>query len=175
MGFLSSEDEFRRISTILRSTVDLNNDGARPRAAQAEALSLGLDFDDVRSSRFFIRLQAALRDLKEVEWFFYVLDPDPVAYYARHFGIFPITRFTCDDNASKYIRELHNDPGGSPADCVMDRADKVVLFSQSGIWYVYADRWAESAEIVCTTDAARNAFKKAFENTANGSECLKGA
>lgn len=106
-----------------------------------------VDFDQVWSEEFFVDAQRLTRRAGDASLTLAVLRPDPDHYYHAHFGKFPVLRFSTSDSAQRYIDELHQDPGDSPADAIAYNSEVVLVYPASVRWAIYGDRDLEIAVI----------------------------
>lgn len=105
-----------------------------------------LSFDDAAiCTREFARLVQELLALSsDNAAHFIVLHPEPVAYFHRHFGKYPILSLQRGDTAETYLALLNEDPGGSPADAVGTNRDEWVILPESHRWFVHCLRDSDS-------------------------------
>lgn len=107
-----------------------------------------INSDDIfHAEDFFRGMQSFLAGLGESRWFLAVIDPDPVGYFFRHFGKYPIIEISAGDTADDYQNMLRDDPGNSPADAIASNSTIILLYSDSGRWAIYGDRDYELAVI----------------------------
>ena len=79
----------------------------------------------------------------------FVISPNPYLYYSLHFRIFPLIESSNIRNPQAYLDAIHADPGGSPADAIAYRGDKIVISSKFGSKLFYFDEINEwTAEFV---------------------------
>jgi hypothetical protein len=99
---------------------------------------------DLLLSRGFFDATSTVRHALQTKWItFGVLAPDPVDYYSSHFGKLPYLRFELSESPDSFVAALNQDPGGSPADAIADRADIVVCHDESWRWLIVGDRSIE--------------------------------
>jgi hypothetical protein len=105
-----------------------------------------VSFDDAATcTREFARLIQALLILSNDRAAHYmVLDPQPVTYFHRHFGKYPILSLLRGDSAETYIALLNEDPGGSPADAVGTNCYEWIILPESHRWFVHCLRDSDS-------------------------------
>jgi hypothetical protein len=105
-----------------------------------------VSFDDAGTcTPEFAGLVQALLTLSEDSAAHYmVLDPDPVAYFHRHFGKYPILSLWKGDTAETYLALLNEDPGGSKADAVGTNCYEWVILPESHSWFVHCLRDSDS-------------------------------
>lgn len=68
------------------------------------------------------------------------LEPDPFAYYLRHFQNWPGFRIATDDLLDGYWRFLAHEPGGDPTGAIKYTANVVTLVGSTRTWSVWGQR-----------------------------------
>jgi hypothetical protein len=106
-----------------------------------------IDFDQFWSEEFFVDAQRLTKRAGDASLTLAVLRPDPTAYYHARFGKFPVLRFSSADPAQRYLDELHQDPGDSPADAIAYNSKVILVFPASARWAIYGDRDLEIAVV----------------------------
>jgi hypothetical protein len=99
-----------------------------------------IDLDQVWSEEFFRDTQRLMERAGDTAFTFAVLRPDPDSYYHAEFGKFAMLRFSHADPAQRYIDELHEDPGDSPADAIAYNSEVIFIYPTSERWAIYGDR-----------------------------------
>jgi hypothetical protein len=101
-----------------------------------------LIFDDAEicTTKFANLLQHLMGLSGDSTAYYIVLEPDPVHYFHRHFGKYPVLEITRDHSAKDYLAFLNADPGGSPADAVGTNWWACVIVPLSSKWFVHALR-----------------------------------
>jgi hypothetical protein len=69
-----------------------------------------------------------------------ILEPDPIAYFAREFGVFGGIQLSTADSASDYYDALAAVPQSSPADAFIYNSRVVAWFPDSGQWLLWGER-----------------------------------
>jgi len=97
-----------------------------------------ISFDDAGTCtrEFANLLQALLALSNDRNAHYIVLDPDPLKYFHKHFGKYPILSLQKGDPAETYLALLNEDPGGSPADAVGTNCYEWVILPESHGWFV---------------------------------------
>jgi hypothetical protein len=135
MRLIESTAEFDKI--LLEAKTCVYVDSGRYHTALSRLI-----FDDaeIRTTQFAHLL------LQLMEWsgdrvaHYAVLDPDPVHYFHRLFGKYPVLEICRDWTAEEYLRYLNSDPGGSPADAIGINWWACVIVPPSRKWFVHALR-----------------------------------
>jgi hypothetical protein len=99
---------------------------------------------DVLSNAFAELLQKLLEWSSEKSCFFAVLRPDPVYYFHRLFGSYPVVEIARGMNASEYLAVLNEGPDDSRADALGTIYSEYVLVPPSSSWFIHALRSAEN-------------------------------
>jgi len=81
-------------------------------------------------------------------FYFYAPKPDPVNYFFFHFQKYPLIEFDITYSEEDFSNALCKDPGDSPADALMYRADEIIIFPESLNWYIYGEYDIELAKLV---------------------------
>lgn len=102
-----------------------------------------LDSGWIVTSRFFEAMQEWRADAQVDTWILGVIEPDPFDYYLRHFGTIPWFRFHEEDSSAEYLKSLHADPGGSPADSAATSMEVAVIYLDDLRLAMYADQYLE--------------------------------
>ena len=105
-----------------------------------------LSFDDcsICTLEFAGLVQELLSRSTDNQAHFMVLRPEPVAYFHKHFGKYPIVSLQKGDSAETYLALLHEDPGGSPADAVGTNCYEWVILPDWHSWFVHCLRDSDS-------------------------------
>ena len=69
-----------------------------------------------------------------------ILDPDPITYFGREFGMFGGIQLSTADSSSDYYDALILDPQSSPADALIYNSRVVAWFPNSGRWLLWGER-----------------------------------
>ncbi len=107
------------------------------------------DFFSIFAAGFYERLEGHARFVGGARAYLLVIDPDPVAYFYRHFSKYPIMVIdTAIDSADDYYRGLNQDPGNSIADAINTNANVLAIVFDSPDVAIYGERESELA--ICT-------------------------
>jgi hypothetical protein len=107
------------------------------------------DFFSIFAAGFYERLQGHTRLAGGARAYLLVIDPDPVAYFYRHFSKYPIMVIeTTTDSAGDYYRGLNQDPGNSIAAAINTNANVLAIVFDTIDVAVYGERDSELA--ICT-------------------------
>jgi hypothetical protein len=91
-----------------------------------------------------------------------VLKPDPIEYYYKHFGKYPLFTFGKEDTGADFIAAINEDPGDSPADAIIHNSVVIVVHSESCRWLLYGDRDFEIALIASADFDAASAVQSSL-------------
>ena len=141
------ETELQKIDRMVDRSAALPDQVFLPRPVAFHII----DFDQVWSAEFFHDVQRLTKRAGDASFTFAVLRPDPDSYYHAEFGKFPLLRFSHADPAQRYINELHEDPGDSPADAIAYSSAVILVYPMSERWAIYGDRDLEIG-ILAVTD-----------------------
>ncbi len=137
---ITSRSDFERETQAIDRLVDpsatLPNQVFRRRASAFHVI----DFDQVWSEDFFRDAQRLTTSAGDSSFIFAVLRPDADNYYHAHFGKFSLLRFTDVDPVQRFIDEVHEDPGDSPADAIAYNSEAILVYSASECWAIYGDQ-----------------------------------
>jgi hypothetical protein len=118
-----------------------------------------IDFDQVWSEDFFRDAQRLTKRSGDASFTFAVLRPDPDKYFHAHFGKFPVLRFTDADPGQRFIDEVHEDPGDSPADAIAYNSEALLVYPPSERWMIYGDRNVEIGIVAVMDDEMEAAIR----------------
>lgn len=110
-----------------------------------------LEWDVLTGREFMAGALDIVRSSNSPHFFLAVLSPDPEGYFYRHFSRYPWLRIEGTDSPDQILAALLEDPGGSPADCVIARGDVLVVYDDALDWVVEGDRDLELA-VLATFD-----------------------
>jgi hypothetical protein len=97
---------------------------------------------DILSDAFAGLIQNLLEWSGDDECVFVVLRPDPVYYFHRFFGRYPVVEITRGMNASEYLLSLNEGPPESRADALGTIYAEYVFAPPSCRWFIHALRSA---------------------------------
>lgn len=102
------------------------------------------------------------------------LSPDPEEYYFKHFARIPWLEIDPESPAEQVKAALMEDPGDSPADALLFRADRVVIYGDPIRWLYLGDRELEFGILACfDSDAAEAWIHEARTRLQTVEEALK--
>jgi hypothetical protein len=90
-----------------------------------------------------------------------ILDPDPITYFHREFGVFGGIQLSTANSSSDYYNTLISAPQSSPADAFIYNSRVVTLFPDSERWLL----WGERASSIAVLGLREN-FDAAVEEIA---------
>ncbi len=101
-----------------------------------------LVFDDAEicTPQFANLLQRLMEWSDDALCSYVVLDPDPVYYFHRQFGKYPIVEIERGIPATAYLSALNEGPSDSPVDAVGTNWSECVILPPSMRWFVHALR-----------------------------------
>jgi hypothetical protein len=139
MRWIVEKPEFTRIFLEARTCVYIDS-GREP------TLLRRMVFDDAGmvTPDFAKMLQRLMGWSEEPVCNYVVLDPDPVHYFHRQFGKYPVVEIAYGDSPQDYLKFLNQDPGGSPVDAIGTNCWAWVVVPPSIRWFVHALRSDES-------------------------------
>lgn len=77
------------------------------------------------------------------------LSPDPEEYFFKHFSRIPWLEIDPESPAEHVTAALMEDPGDSPADALLFRADRVIVYGDPIRWLYLGDRELEIGILGC--------------------------
>jgi hypothetical protein len=101
-----------------------------------------LTFDDAEicTLQFADLLQHLLEWSDDESCFYTVLNPDPVYYFHRLFGKYPVVEIKRGIPSGTYLKDLNEGPPESPADAVGTIWSECVIVPVSARWFMHALR-----------------------------------
>jgi hypothetical protein len=135
MHWVEDKSKFENIFLEARTSV-YTDSGRLPTSLQK------LTFDDAEicTEKFADLLQKLMGWSEDVRCFYIVLDPDPVYYFHRLFGKYPVVEIERGIQPSDYITILNEGPVKNPADALGTNWSECVIFPPSRRWFVHALR-----------------------------------
>lgn len=104
-----------------------------------------LEFDVWQRRDFYEYLIRESAVIHDGGWVLFCLKPNPYSYYFDHFGVFPLILSDKIQSADAYLTAISADPGGSPADAIAYRGERVVVSSRHGSIIFFFDEVADIA------------------------------
>jgi|SRR5665213_2327036 len=143
MEQLQSVAGLKRCSDQIRSTFS-NMDRFPSNIFRPQpALYSFLDYGYVTGEAFFALLKNLCATLDEGGFTLIVTSPDPESYYFNQFHWLPAASFSRNDDFKTFAEFVTHDPGGSPADAIAYRADKIAIVSDKSAFAAYGTRSTE--------------------------------
>ncbi len=135
MEWLEEKSRFEELLLVARTCV-YTDSGRLPTSLRK------LTFDDAEicTVQFANLLQKLMEWSDDHNCFYIVLRPDPVYYFHRLFGKYPIVEVERGIPTSTYLAALNIGPADSPADAVGTNWSECVIVSGSIRWFVHALR-----------------------------------
>jgi hypothetical protein len=101
-----------------------------------------LTFDDAEicTVPFADLIQQLMKWSGDESCFYIVLDPDPVHYFHRLFGRYPVVEIKRGTTSAAYLKDLNEGPPENPADAVGTIWSECVIVPMSTRWFVHALR-----------------------------------
>jgi hypothetical protein len=96
--------------------------------------------------------------INEDVFFFAVIDPHPVKYFAHHFGFYGAVEFSVEDSSEVYLDGLWNYPEDGP-DSLMHNSTTIVISSLSRKWAIIANRDLEIGICGFSNESEMTVFK----------------
>jgi len=122
-----------------------------------------LSFDNIFSEDFIESLLSFVMNSDDTVINAVVIEPDCVDYYLKHFGIYGAFELGVESSAEEYLEIINVDPGNSPADAFIHRADRIVFFPRKGGWVLYGDRELEIVLCGFSNMSAKKDFATIFQ------------
>jgi len=137
MRWVKDEPVFRTVLTEARENIFVDS---RRNTTDLQRLI----FDDVvlRRPEFAGLLQTLLGLSGDSKCYYLVLCPDPVHYFHRQFGKYPLLEIDYGDSDENYLVALNEDPGGSPIDAVGNNWWACMILPPSRKWFSHLLRSA---------------------------------
>lgn len=135
METIKNRKEFNSIKSILPAIIDLSNEIPDQIFIKAKHFVF-IEFLDISTKHFF----DSIIGIKQTEYLFYSIVPDPEKYYYQHFNKYSIFKFDFKSASIDYLKLLHEKPNEASADAIMDIVDRFVVFSKDLEIVVYGDR-----------------------------------
>jgi hypothetical protein len=161
---ITSRSDFERVTQAIDRLVDrsttLPDQVFRRRASAFHVI----DFDQVWSEDFFREAQRRTTRAGDLSFTFAVLRPDPDNYYYAQFGKFPLLRFTELDTVQRFIDEVQEDPGDSPADAIAYNSGAILVYPASERWASYGDRDVEIGVVAAMDNEMEAAISTAGQS-----------
>jgi hypothetical protein len=137
MKWVTSKEEFEKMFLIARTCVHVDS------GRQTTTLHR-LVFDDAQlvTIEFCQLVRNLMRWSNTKNSYYVVLDHDPIYYFHRAFGKYPMLEMSGTDSDEDYLIAMNEDPGGSPADAVGNNWLQSVMFDPSLHWFIFPQREA---------------------------------
>lgn len=135
MCWVEDKNKFEKVFLEARTSV-YTDSGRLPTALQR------LTFDDAEiCTGLFAELLQKLMDWAEDDLCYYVvLEPDPVYYFHRLFGKYPVIEIERGTPSTTYLANLNEGPAESPSDALGTNWSECVILPLSKRWFVHAIR-----------------------------------
>lgn len=135
MEIIKNSNEFNSIKSLIPLVI--NSEMELPDQIFVKAkYFLFVEFLDVSTKGFY----NSIVELKQTDYLFYSIVPDPEEYYFRYFSKYSVFKFNFRNSSKDYLKLLHEKPKENSADAIMDVVDKFVVFSTDLDVVVYGDR-----------------------------------
>jgi len=135
VGWLEDKNIFEKVFLEARTCVHTDS-GRLP----TELQKLTFDDAEICTRQFADLLQKLMEWSDDTTCFYAVLDPDPVYYFHRLFGKYPVVEIEKGTPATSYLESLNEGPPESPADAVGINWSECVILPPSNGWFVHALR-----------------------------------
>jgi hypothetical protein len=163
MKAIYDKSEFDLIEVAFDKVIDRTKTIPEQVFRQALKSYLFIPFDDILlTERLFKHLKEYLINNNEKILWLTVGDPDPVTYFAHHFGFFGTVEFSVTDKADDYLSALWNFPQESEPDALMHNSNTLMLTSPSGKWAIVGDRYGEIAVCAFSDKIEVEKFRKEY-------------
>jgi len=133
MHWLEDKSRFENVLLAARTCVYMDS-GRLPISLRK------LTFDDagICTGQFADLLQKLMEWSDDDLCSYVVLDPDPVYYFHRLFGKYPVVEIERGTSSTTYLANLNEGPAESPADAVGTNWSECVILPRSERWFVHA-------------------------------------
>jgi hypothetical protein len=140
MRWLTDRDEFESVLGLARTCVSIDSSRI-PTSLQRVV------FDDalIGNGQFAALVQRLLCLAGDDCAYLIVLDPDPVHYFHRLFGEYPVVEILPADSPQAYLDALNKPHQENPAEAIGNTWSTSVIAARSGKWFVHAIRSADDA------------------------------
>jgi len=135
MPWLTDKNRFEEVILEARTCV-YTDSGRLPTSLRK------LTFDDAEicTEQFADLLQHLMKWSDDRSCFYTVLTPDPVYYFHRLFGKYPVVEVNRGISSAAYLKDLNEGPPESPADAVGTIWSECVILTTSARWFIHALR-----------------------------------
>lgn len=99
-----------------------------------------LEFDRFLSPEFWTLLRRLMEASLDSKTNLIVLEPDPEAYFYKHFGHFGALEIPVNGSLDRYRAEMNSGPPSSPADALGVNSWVLVWFPPSLRWLIWGER-----------------------------------
>lgn len=164
MSFIENKTEFEKVKKNLFTKIDKKkNFESNPFLLKFKYFR-AFDFDFLFEYSFINSIKKETKLDNQIEYYFYVLKPDPLEYFYKHFGKFNVFKFPAQFNEIEFDNILMKDPGDSPSDAIAINSFEIAFYPSSGNWCILASRDLEIAIIGFSKLDYIEKFEKCFDN-----------
>jgi hypothetical protein len=162
IDFLSSEQDYILETTKLHQIFQKDVDIVENPFVAGFTIFKGFEFDRIYGENFYSGLSNFLvnRDCKEFT--FYTLVPDPIKYFFHHFSMYSIGKIPTTASYAGYCEFLDANPG-NPADCLMDNAETIAMYSTESTWGIIGSRDLEIGIVGFNDENTKHDFISCFD------------
>lgn len=135
MRWLQNEDEFHEIFLEARTCVFIDSGRYR-------TILNRLTFDEghLLTDGFCNLLRYLMKSTNEPFSYFTVLEPEPLHYYHKQFGIYPSIEFGLGDSSDSFIKALNQPHGNSTGNDLASSYFEFTVAPRSLSWFFHAFR-----------------------------------
>ena len=162
MSFAISKDIFLAEFEKVKSIIDIEKELPDQVFRKPHSKFLIIEFDVIFMREFFRSIKAFLKLVGEKEFSLLSIDPHPEKYFHKNFHKYPLITFSIENTEEEFLSMLDEDPGDSPADSILVRADRLVVYSESGNLFIYGERELELGIVVCADEKVEEAFASSY-------------
>jgi hypothetical protein len=163
MKFINDADAFRLAQSAIDALILRENH--LPDQVFNNTLShfLFIRSDDIFYDKdFFDKVKSFVIDIGQERIFLTVLDPDPEAYFFRHFAKYSVIDMSVHDTTADYQAIIQQDPGDSPADALESNSKVGLIYDDSAKWAIYFHRGYEFGIVGFADKELRNRFASTY-------------
>jgi hypothetical protein len=99
-----------------------------------------IEFDIFSGARFWHLLQGLAANAGDGAVICMALDPDPVEYFFKEFGMYGAIEIDAGGSADQYFAALSSSPETSPADSLLHNSEVLAWCSRSLDWLMWGER-----------------------------------
>jgi len=123
-----------------------------------------IEFDKLYSASVFEGIKVFLKKISNSNFTFFSIEPSPEKYFFKHFTKYSVAKIPIDSSYDDYLNFLNEDPGNSPADCLIDRSETILIYSDNPIWGIVGSKDWEVGIVGFKEVEIEKHFLSSFDN-----------